>query len=134
MKSINIVGGGVFGLSAGVELLDRGYDVRIFEQGRIPHEEAASTDITKMVRADYGSDQIYTELMVDTFEKWEAWNHAFKKPLYHEVGFLLLTKDKIRKGEFEYESLSTFRGFEFPVTRLNAEILQSLFPSWNRDL
>ena len=134
MKTVNIVGGGVFGLSAGLEFLDRGYDVRIFEQGRIPHEEAASTDITKMVRADYGSDRIYTELMVDTFEKWESWNRSFKKPLYHEVGFLLLTKNKIEKGDFEYESLSTFSDFEFPVVRLNEDILQSSFPSWNSEL
>jgi glycine/D-amino acid oxidase-like deaminating enzyme len=58
-----VVGGGVFGATAAWELARRGYAVRLFEAGDPPRPEAASTDISKLVRADYGVDGFHREMM-----------------------------------------------------------------------
>ncbi|MDH3731338.1 MAG: FAD-dependent oxidoreductase, partial [Acidimicrobiia bacterium] len=47
---IVVVGAGVFGATASWELSRRGHAVTIVDPGPLPHPNAASTDISKMVR------------------------------------------------------------------------------------
>ena len=46
---IGIIGAGIFGLAAALELRTRGHEVSIFEQGTIPNERASSTDLCKVI-------------------------------------------------------------------------------------
>ena len=62
-RKIAVVGGGVFGFAAAIELWARGNEVIVFDPGPIPHPLAESTDISKIVRLDYGDDALYSELM-----------------------------------------------------------------------
>ena len=57
-----VVGAGAFGVSAALELRARGAVVELIDPGPLPHPDAASTDISKAVRIDYGADELYTEL------------------------------------------------------------------------
>ena len=50
--SVVIVGAGVFGASAALELRKRGHSVTLLDPGPVPHVLAASTDISKVVRMD----------------------------------------------------------------------------------
>lgn len=54
-----IVGGGIFGITAAVELSKRKYKVGLINPDTIPHHLAASTDVTKAVCMEYGSDREY---------------------------------------------------------------------------
>src|SRR5215213_2679503 len=47
-----VVGGGIFGLTAALELRNRGYAVTLLNDGPIPHPLAASTDISKVMRIE----------------------------------------------------------------------------------
>ncbi len=55
-SSVLIVGAGVFGLTAALELRARGWRVSVIDPGPVPTPAAASTDISKVVRMDYGAD------------------------------------------------------------------------------
>ena len=72
--SVIIVGGGSFGISAAIELHHRGWKVDVFDPGPIPHPLAATTDISKVLRMDYGADEDYMVMMEQAFEVWEEWN------------------------------------------------------------
>lgn len=48
----------------------------LIERDGIPHDEAASTDISKLVRLDYGDDAVYTEMMEVALERWERFNEG----------------------------------------------------------
>lgn len=63
---ILVVGAGVFGLTSALELKRRNPDskVTVLDPGPVPHRHAASTDISKVIRMDYGSDELYVEMMV----------------------------------------------------------------------
>ena len=63
---IIIVGAGVFGLTAALELKARQPNSKIcvLDPGPVPHRHAASTDISKVIRMDYGNDEHYFEMMV----------------------------------------------------------------------
>jgi glycine/D-amino acid oxidase-like deaminating enzyme len=54
-----VVGAGVFGVCAARALKSRGHAVSILDPGPLPRVEAASTDISKIVRMDYGADVFY---------------------------------------------------------------------------
>lgn len=125
-----IIGGGIFGITAAVELNRRGHEVHLFDQGPLPHPDAASTDINKMIRADYGADAFYTRLMLNAFEGWERWNKAWPRPLFHQTGFLLLTQEAIEVSGFEMDSLNTLRESGIPVERLSPEQIRGRYPQW----
>jgi len=57
-RSVIIVGGGSFGISAAIELHYRGWEVDIFDPGSIPHPLAATTDISKVLRRITGPMKI----------------------------------------------------------------------------
>ncbi|PYL12401.1 MAG: sarcosine oxidase, partial [Verrucomicrobia bacterium] len=50
-----VVGAGINGVTAAIELKKRGHRVVLVDPGPLPHPLAASTDISKAVRAAYGT-------------------------------------------------------------------------------
>src|SRR2546430_12733154 len=61
---------GVNGVTTGIELRKRGHKVILVDPGPLPHPLAASTDISKAVRAAYGPDEEYTELAGRSIKLW----------------------------------------------------------------
>lgn len=111
-----VVGGGIFGVCAALELRRRGHRVRLWESSP-PHPEASSTDISKVVRMDYGRDVYWMSLMERALPLWETWNARMDRPLYHPDGFLVLSRD-MAPGSFEAESLELLRERGHAVTEV----------------
>ncbi len=131
-RSIVIVGAGAFGLAAALELGGRGWRVTVLDQGAVPHPDAASTDISKVVRMDYGTDELYTDMARRAIAGWEAWNAQGERSLFHRDGFLILTREPdMPAGGFEQTSftLQTKRGI--PLQRIRRTELAKRFPAWN---
>src|SRR2546421_5130745 len=103
MERILVVGAGVFGVTAAIELRRRGHAVVLVDPGPLPHPLAASTDISKVVRLEYGADEGYTALAEKAIECWRRWNRDLG-PLYHETGLLLLRRTPLSPGTLEQDS------------------------------
>jgi glycine/D-amino acid oxidase-like deaminating enzyme len=131
---ILVTGGGVFGLTAALELIARGYGVRVLDPGPLPHPLAASTDISKVVRLEYGPDEDYTTLAERARKGWLEWNAEFGEPLYHEVGLAMLTQTPMSPGGFEYESYQRLTGRGYSLQRLDPAEIDRRFPAWNSDV
>jgi glycine/D-amino acid oxidase-like deaminating enzyme len=129
-RSIVIVGAGIFGVSAALELRRRGWTVTVMDPGPIPRPLAASTDISKAVRMDYGSDEHYMALMEAAFEGWDVWNRGWGAPLYHEDGFLFLAGGPMEPGGFEYESFRLLLKRGHSPRRIDSMALVGSFPAW----
>jgi glycine/D-amino acid oxidase-like deaminating enzyme len=130
MKTI-VVGAGINGVVAAIELRKRGNDVVLVDPGPLPHPLAASNDISKVVRAAYGADKEYTELAERSREIWQQWNVEFGVELYHEVGFLCMRQRPMQAGDFEYESLRLLERGGHRIERVNSDYLRRHFPAWN---
>lgn len=130
---ILIIGGGIFGITAAVELAKRKYKVGLINPDSIPHHLAASTDITKAVRMEYGSDKEYFKMAEIAIERFHEWNDFFNKDLYHEVGYLMLCKDKIESDTqtYEKESYKNLKEAGYAPNRLDSEIIAKKFPVVN---
>lgn len=129
-----VVGAGIFGATAALTLRERGHAVTLVDPGPLPHPDASSTDISKVIRADYGSDAFYTERMERALPRWREWNERWDRPLFHETGVLFLTEGPMAEGSFEREShdLLTARGH--PLERMDPGLLAARFGAWNAAL
>ena len=128
-----VVGSGIFGVTSALEFSARGYEVLLMDAGSVPHVRAASTDISKIVRMDYGADSFYTKMMLESFAIWDRWNQEWKEPLFHREGFLLLTLNEMQPGDLEFESLKVLSSFGYTPQRLSREVLRKHYPAWNAD-
>src|SRR5229473_970984 len=115
MATVIVVGAGINGVTAAIELKKRGHKVVLVDPGPLPHPLAASTDISKAVRTAYGADEYYTALAERAIPLWRKWNEEFGLELYHETGVLFVRRELMRPGDFEYESCKIFekRGHKF---------------------
>jgi glycine/D-amino acid oxidase-like deaminating enzyme len=126
-----VVGGGVFGATAALELRSRGWSVTLLDPHPLPYGGASSTDTSKLVRMDYGSDVFYHELAEAALEGWDHWNAVWPSPVFHEDGLLVLSAGAMRPGSFEHDSSSVLQRRGYEVERLDASALARRFPAWN---
>ena len=131
MESIVIVGAGMFGLTASLELRRRGYSVTVLDPGPVPHPLSASNDTSRMVRMDYGDDELYVELAGKAIEGWHAWNHSSGQDLYHEDGFLMACSQPMAPGAFEYDSYQFLSQRGYKLQRMDSSQITQRFPLWN---
>ena len=128
-----IVGTGIFGTTAAIELRARGWDVTLVDRGAAPHPKATSNDSNRVVRPDYGSDDFYVDLGLEAIAGWHEWNRAWDEPPYHEDGFLLLSCEPLSPGTFEGDSYERLAARGIQVQRLDAEAVRARFPAWRTD-
>jgi glycine/D-amino acid oxidase-like deaminating enzyme len=128
--SILIVGGGEFGLTAALELRRRGWRVTLLEAGTLPNPLSASDDISKVVRADYGFDEQHTAMGELALAGWRQWNRDWNETLFHEDGFLVLTREPMAPGGFEHDSFAHLTARGHALERLDEDIVRKRFPAW----
>ncbi len=134
MSRVVVVGAGINGVTAAIELKKRGHRVILIDPGPLPHPLAASTDISKAVRAAYGADEDYTELAERSIKLWRKWNEEFGIELYHETGVMFVRRREMKPGDFEYESFKRLQQRGHNVERMNSAQLWRRFPAWNPEL
>jgi glycine/D-amino acid oxidase-like deaminating enzyme len=127
---ILVVGAGIFGITTALEMKARGYHVAVLDPGPVPHPLAASTDISKVVRMEYGADEAYMELGEQAYLGWLQWNRESNEKLFHDVGVAMLTRVPMAPGEFEYESYRLLQKREHTPVRLTEETISQRFPAW----
>jgi glycine/D-amino acid oxidase-like deaminating enzyme len=126
-----VVGAGIFGVTSSLALRARGLDVTLADPGPIPHPLAESTDISKIVRLDYGSDDEYTAIMERALDGWRRYNARWPAPLFHETGVMFLTRGPMRPGGFEHDSFEVLTRRGHRPERLDAEEIGRRYPAWN---
>lgn len=103
-----VVGAGIFGVTAALELRARGHEVELFDRGAIPGPavDASSNDSSRAVRMDYGDDAFYVDLAREAWERWRGPWGLRLGPVYHEVGFLFASAARFEDAPGGFEALS----------------------------
>jgi sarcosine oxidase / L-pipecolate oxidase len=133
MECILVAGAGVFGVTAAIELRKRGHPVQLVDPGPLPHPLAASTDISKVVRLEYGADEAYTVLAEESIEGWRRWNRDLGAVLYHQTGLLLLRRTPLAPGTLEQDSFEVLSRRGHRSQLLDAPAVRARFPAWNAE-
>ncbi|NVB85623.1 MAG: FAD-dependent oxidoreductase [Kofleriaceae bacterium] len=136
--NIIVAGGGIFGVTAALALRGRGHAITLVDPG-LPHPLAESTDISKVVRMDYGADADYTALGEEALAGWRQWNArwslfrdsaASARPLFHETGATFLSRVPMSGFELDSYAMLTSRGHQ--LERLDADAIAARFPAYRR--
>ncbi len=91
--NIAIIGGGIFGVAAALELRSRGHEVTLFERGQIPNPEASSTDVSKVIRRTNYPNSTYIELATRSTAQWQDWHERLSQSIYYRTGQLIVVGD-----------------------------------------
>jgi len=126
---ILIVGAGLFGVRAAQTLHERGHRVLLVDQGPPPHPLAASTDISKVVRMEYGADAFYMSLVEEAMAGFDEWNQTLSRPFYHQTGVSMLSGRPFSDGGFEADSWELLQARGHRPERLSSADIQKLFPA-----
>ena len=130
-----VVGAGIFGVTAALELRARGHAVTLLDPGPIPAPLAASTDISKVVRMEYGPDRAYTALMEEARAGWLRWNERWAADgigaLYHDSGVLMVTRDAMAAGGFEHDSYRMLLARGHRPERMDTVTITRRYPAWS---
>ncbi|MFQ5527431.1 MAG: FAD-dependent oxidoreductase [Thermoanaerobaculia bacterium] len=130
-----VVGAGIMGAVAALELDRRGWRITLLDQGEIPHPLAASTDISKVCRMEYGPDEHYMALMETAREGWLEWNRRWSSEnrdlLYHETGVVMVCLDEMAPDGFEHESFELLKRRGHSPERIGGARLVERFAAWD---
>ena len=125
-----VVGAGIFGVTTALSLRSRGYGVTLIDPGPLPYALAASTDVSKVVRMEYGSNRQYMQMVIRAIEGFHGWNELFGETLYHETGVLAATKEHMDNSEFVNDSYRMLLEEGQSPERLSGEEITRRFPAW----
>ncbi|OBZ91469.1 L-pipecolate oxidase [Choanephora cucurbitarum] len=135
-SKIIIVGAGCFGLSTAYALSldkEKNYDIWVYDKATVPVPEAASTDISKAVRIDYGAKELYTRLGLEAITAWEEWNKEREQaklvPVYHNSGFILFSSNN-QFTQYEKDCMETIKriGYGSFLEELHADQIKERYP------
>jgi glycine/D-amino acid oxidase-like deaminating enzyme len=106
-----VVGAGAFGGWAALHLLGMGAEVTLVDSWGPGNARSSSGGDTRVIRAIYGPDRVYVEMVKRAFELW-ATVDTDGEPIYVETGVLWL-----HRGDDSYvrSSLPILRELGFPV-------------------
>lgn len=125
-----VVGAGIYGVTGATALSQRGRRVAVVDSGPVPHPLAATTDISKAIRMEYGNDAQYMEMVEAALPGWRTWNETLGDALFHETGVMMVTRQPMAPGGFEFDSYQMLLERGHRPERLDAHSLATRFPAW----
>lgn len=120
-----IVGAGVFGVWAAYKLHLAGKRVAVLDAVGPAHSRASSGGESRVTRAGYGSDELYSEFAWRSLGDWKALSARTGLPVFHEMGVLWLHKEE---NSLVQESAKVLARQDIPYSLLSAAELRQRFP------
>ncbi len=110
-----VVGAGAFGGWTALHLRRLGADVTLVDAWGPGHSRASSGGETRVIRAVYGPDRIYVEMVKRSFELWAALDARVDEPLYIETGALWINRSD---DAYVRSSLPVLADHGFPLEQI----------------
>lgn len=87
-EHVVVIGAGVFGAWTAHHLLNTGHRVTLIDAFGPGNALASSGGESRLIRAAYGRDRIYTRMARDSLPEWKALSAAAVPPIFHLTGIL----------------------------------------------
>src|SRR5579863_5628333 len=128
-QHIIIIGAGIVGLSTAYALLKEGKRrVTLLEQAAIDHPGGASHGFSRLLRFEYGPDQLYTAMVQLSLERWKRLELAAMRALYMPTGVLALGS---RDDGYTHSSYELARDRGLPIEYLDEAQCNKRFPQFS---
>jgi len=122
---VAVIGAGVFGAWTAEHLLRAGHRVTLVDMAGPANDRASSGGESRMTRAAYGRDAIYTRMALDSLAEWKALSAVAGLPIFipHGVLFFFPTEEA-----YLVDSLAAHRKLGLPTELLSAAEMTRRFP------
>ena len=87
-EHVAVVGAGAFGAWTATHHQRAGHRVTLIEAHGPAHSRASSGGESRLIRAAYGKDAIYTRMALGSLPEWQALSAASGLPILHRCGIL----------------------------------------------
>ncbi|MGI8959043.1 MAG: N-methyl-L-tryptophan oxidase [Bryobacteraceae bacterium] len=111
-----VIGAGTFGAWTAYHLRRAGHNVTLIDEYGPANSRASSGGESRIIRASYGKDEVYTRMAIRSLALWDAFFARSGRNLLHRTGVLWMAKqdnayanesrNTLRKLGVEYEDLS----------------------------
>lgn len=122
-----VVGAGVFGAWAAWYLQRAGYAVRLLEAWAPAHSRASSGGESRLTRAEYGDDALYTRMAAESLPEWRWLSSRAGLPVFHPIGALYIFDET---GPAVEASVELHREFGIQQQRFDAKTLAERYPQF----
>jgi glycine/D-amino acid oxidase-like deaminating enzyme len=122
---VAVVGAGVFGAWTAHHLLAAGHRVTLIDAWGAAHSRASSGGESRLTRAAYGKDDIYTRMAMDSLPQWKALSAVAGLPILIQCGVLFFFPTE---EPYVQESIAAHRKFGLPTDVLNQAQMARRFP------
>jgi sarcosine oxidase len=123
---VAVIGAGVFGAWTAWRLLQAGKRVLLVDAWGPAHSRASSGGETRMTRAAYGADEIYTRMAVASMPDWVLLSNDSPLPLFANTGVLFLFPDR---DPYALASIEVHRRVGLQTEVLDRAQMQARFPA-----
>jgi sarcosine oxidase len=120
-----VVGAGVFGAWTAARLRAAGRSVILVDAWGPGHARASSGGESRLTRAAYGADEIYTRMALASLDEWRALSARAGLPVFHELGILFFFPTL---EPYLEETMLVHRRLGLPTELLDAAEMRRRFP------
>jgi glycine/D-amino acid oxidase-like deaminating enzyme len=122
---IAVIGAGVFGAWTAHHLLRAGHRVTLVDSLGPAHSRASSGGESRLTRAAYGKDSIYTRMALDSLAQWQALSAISGLPIFIPAGILFFFPTE---EAFLADSVAAHRELKLPSELLTRNEMARRFP------
>jgi sarcosine oxidase len=120
-----VVGAGVFGSWSAKFLADAGHEVTLVDGYGPANGRASSADYTRVIRAGYGADEIYSRWATESLQDWQWLCAATGQPLLARTGALFMGEPG---NQYVLDTYRTLRDLGIEVELMQPDRLHQQFP------
>jgi glycine/D-amino acid oxidase-like deaminating enzyme len=122
---VAVIGAGVFGAWTAHHLQQAGHRVTLIDAWGPAHSRASSGGESRMTRAAYGKDAIYTRMAMDSLPQWKALSAVSGLPIFIPAGVLFFFANE---EPYVRDSIAAHRKFGLPTDVLTQAEMARRFP------
>jgi sarcosine oxidase len=124
-ERIAVIGAGVFGAWTAHHLLEQGHRVTLIDAYGPAHSRSSSGGESRLTRAAYGKDAIYTRMAIDSLPQWKALSAISGLPIFIPAGILFFFPTE---EPYVRDSIEAHRKFGLPTDVLTQAQMTRRFP------
>ena len=125
---IAVVGAGAFGGWTALHLLRQGARVTLLDAWGPGNSRASSGGETRVIRATYGPDRVYVEMVARALQLWRENETRWGLKLYRKTGALWMASEK---DAYEKASIPLLREARLAVEELSPVEIRKRYPQVN---
>ncbi|HYS77692.1 MAG TPA: FAD-dependent oxidoreductase, partial [Candidatus Dormibacteraeota bacterium] len=125
---VAVVGAGAFGGWTALHLVRRGARVTLIDAWGPGNSRASSGGETRIIRATYGPDRVYVDMVARSLQLWREFQERAGRPLFRKIGVLWLAGQDDR---YERAALPLLREAGLDVEELTRAAAAARYPQIN---